>query len=80
MRLRLDLDEGWLQIALQWLQERGGSRSTKPCFSCQVAAAGVKGTSSVRDGCSCGRFVRELFLLCVLQRVVVSVCVVLCGS
>ena len=31
-------------------------------------------------GCGWGRFVRELFLLCVLQRVVVSVCVVLCGS
>ena len=26
---------GWLQIALQRLHERGGSRSTKPCFSCQ---------------------------------------------
>ena len=31
-------------------------------------------------GCGWGRFCRELFLLCVLQRVVVSVCVGLCGS
>ena len=31
-------------------------------------------------GCGWGRFCRELFLLCVLQRVVVPVCVVLCGS
>ena len=36
----------------------------------------MKGTSSVRRG----RFCRELFLLCVLQPVVVPVCVVLCGS
>ena len=36
--------------------------------------------SKLCDGCGCGRFCRELFLLCVLQRVVVSVCVVLCGS
>ena len=35
----------------------------------------MKGTSSVR-----GRFCRELFLLCVLQQVVVPVCVVLCVS
>ena len=28
------------------------------------------------DGCGCGRFVRDWFLLCVLQQVVVPVCVV----
>ena len=37
----------------------------------------MKGTSCVRRVCGCGRFCRELFLLCVLQRVVVPVCVVL---
>ena len=31
------------------------------------------------DGCGCGRFERNGFLLCVLQRVVVPVCVVLCA-
>ena len=50
---------------------------TKPCvFPCKVAAADDE-RYLVCDGCGCGRFVRELFLLCVLQRVVVSVCVVL---
>ena len=65
-----------------WALFWGGSRSTKPCvFPCKVAAAGdERYTSCVCGGCGCGRFVRELFLLCVLQRVVVSVCVVLCGS
>ena len=32
------------------------------------------------DGCGWGRFVHESFLLCVLQEVVVPVCVVLCVS
>ena len=40
----------------------------------------MKGSSSACDGCGWGRFCRELFLLCVLQRVVVPVCVVLCVS
>ena len=48
--------------ALLW----GGSRSTKPCvFPCKVAAADDE--RCLCDGCGCGRFVRELFLLCVLQ-------------
>ena len=59
----------------------GGSRSTKPCvFPCKVAAADderylvcVTGAAGV---VSCANW----FLLCVLQRVVVSVRVVLCGS
>ena len=29
-------------------------------------------------GCGCGRFCRDVFLLCVLQQVVVPVCVVPC--
>ena len=37
----------------------------------------MKGTSSVRR-VRLGRFVRESFLLCVLQEMVVPVCVVLC--
>ena len=40
----------------------------------------MKGIPRLCGGCSCGRFCRELFLLCVLQRVVVPVCVVLCVS
>ena len=63
--------------ALCW----GGSWSTKPCvFPCKVAAAGderylvcAAGTAGV---VSCANW----FLLCVLQRVVVFVCVVLCVS
>ena len=40
----------------------------------------MKGTCvCVCGGCGCGRFMRDLFLLGALQRVVVSVCVVLCG-
>ena len=77
-----------LQIALEWLHDDvaralfwGGSRSTKPCvFPCKVAAADderylVCATGAAGD-VSCANW----FLLCVLQRVVVSVCVVLCGS
>ena len=40
----------------------------------------MKGTSSVRRVAAAVVSVRELFLLCVLQRVVVPVCVVLCVS
>ena len=70
---------GCMNVA--WAMFWGGSRSTKPCvFPCKVAAADDERYLSLCDGCGCGRFVRELFLLCVLQRVVVSVCVILCGS
>ena len=49
-------------------------------FPCKVAAAGDERYPRLCGGCGWGRFCRELFLLCVLQRVVVPVCVVLCGS
>ena len=63
-----------------WAMFWGGSRNTKPgVFPCKVAAAGDE-RYLVCGGCGWGRFCRELFLLCVLQRVVVPVCVVLCGS
>ena len=79
-----------LQIALEWLHDVaralfwGGSRSTKPCvFPCKVAAAGderylvcAAGAAAVVSCANCSSY----DLLCVLQRVVVSVCVVLCGS
>ena len=55
----------------------GGSRSTKPCvFPCKVAAADDESylvCAAVAAGV-------VWFLLCVLQRVVVPVCVVLCVS
>ena len=64
-----------------WDMFWGGSRSTKPCvFPCKVAAAGDERYLVCAAGAAGGRFMRELFLLCVLQRVVVPVCVVLCGS
>ena len=54
---------------------------TKPCvFPCKVAAADDERYLFCATGAAAVVFVRELFLLCVLQRVVVSVCVVLCGS
>ena len=73
----------WLQIALEWLHECcmgvlwGGSRSTKPCvFPCKVAAAGDERYLV----CAAGAAGVVWFLLCVLQQVVVPVCVVLCVS
>ena len=57
---------GCMNVA--WAKFWGGSRSTKPCvFPRKVAAGGD------RSG-------RDWFLLCVLQRMVVPVCVVLCVS
>ena len=66
----------------QWALFWGGSRSTKPCiFPCKVAAAGnERYLVCVRGGCGLDRFEVNRFLLCVLQRVVVPVCVVLCVS
>ena len=40
----------------------------------------MKGTSCVCGGCGLDRFEFNRFLLCVLHRVVVPVCVVLCVS
>ena len=59
-----------------WVMFWGGSWSTKPCFfPCKVAAAGEERCLvCVVAGFLC------LFLLRLLQRVVVPVCVVLCGS
>ena len=77
----------WLQIALEWLHEccMGYVVGRKPahetlCFSVWSGCRRRWKVPRLCDGCGCGRFCRELFLLCVLQRVVVSVCVVLCGS
>ena len=57
----------------------GGSRSTKPCiFLCKVVAAGDERylvSAAVAAGVVS---VANVFLLCVLQRVVVPACVVLC--
>ena len=64
-----------------WAMFWGGSRSTKPCvFPCKVAAAGderylvcAAGAAGVVSVANCSSYV-------FLQRVVVPVCVVLCGS
>ena len=78
----------WLQIALEWLHDVawamfwGGSRSTKPCvFPCKVAAAGDERYLVCAAGAAgVASVANKWFLLCVLQRVVVPVCVVLCVS
>ena len=63
--------------ALFW----SGSRSTKPfVFPCKVAAAGDEKYLVCAAVAAAVVSCANLFLLCVLQRVVVSVCVVLCGS
>ena len=69
---------GCMNVA--WAMFWGGSRSTKPCvFPCKVAAAGderylvcAAGAAAVVSCANCSS--------CVLQRVVVSVCLVLCAS
>ena len=70
---------GCMNVA--WAMFWGGSRSTKPCvFPCKVVAAGDERYLVCAAVAAAVVSVRELFLLCVLQRVVVPVCVVLCGS
>ena len=81
----------WLWIALEWLRHGcvkvawatlwGGSRSTKPCvFPCKVAAGDDARYLVCAAGAAGVVSCANWFLLCVLQRVVVSVCVVLCVS
>ena len=65
-----------MNVAWGWFW--GGSRSTKPCvFLCEVASAGDEKylvcAAVAAAVVSCANWV----LLCVLQRVVVPVCVVL---
>ena len=66
---------GCMNVA--WAMFEGGSRSTKPCvFPCKVAAAGDERYLV----CAAVAAAVVWFLLCVLQRVLVPVCVVLCVS
>ena len=59
----------------------GGSRSTKPCiFPCKVAAAGDERYLVCAAVAAAVVSVANCSSLCVLQRVVVPVCVVLCVS
>ena len=70
---------GCMNVA--WAMFWGGSRSTKPCvFPCKVAAADDERYLVCAAGAAGVVSCANWFLLCVLQRVVVSVCVVLCGS
>ena len=63
--------------ALCW----GGSRSTKPyVFPCKVASAGDERYLVCAAVAAPVVSSANVFLLCVLQRVVVPVCVVLCVS
>ena len=60
-----------------WAMLWGGSRSTKPCvFPCKVAAAGTSSVRRVRLGSFCARMIPPMCL----ARMLVHVCVVLCGS
>ena len=70
---------GCMNVA--WAMFWGGSRSTKPCvFPCKVVAAGDERylvCAAVAVGVvSCANCSSYMFL----QRMVVPVCVVLCGS
>ena len=76
-----------LRTVLYWLHDVawamfwGGSRSTKPCvFPCKVVAAGDERYLVCAPVAAGVVSVAKWFLLCVLQRVVVPVCVVLCVS
>ena len=64
-----------------WALFWGGSRGTKPSvFPREVAAAGDERYLVCSAGAAGVVSVAKWFLLCVLQRVVVPVCVVLCVS
>ena len=76
----------WLQIAVYgcmnvaWGLRWGESRSTKPCvFLCRVAAAGDERYLVCAAGAAAVVSRSNRFLLCVLQHVVVHLCVVLCA-
>ena len=64
-----------------WGSFWGGNGSTKPCvFPCKVAAAGDERYLVCVAGAAAVVSCANRFLLCVLQQVVVPVCVVLCVS
>ena len=68
---------GCMNVA--WASFWAGSRSTKPCvFLCKVAAAGDERYLVCAAGAAALEPRRNRFLHCLLQRVVVHVCVVLC--
>ena len=67
-------------VNVAWAMFWGGSRSTKPCFfPCKVAAATMKGTSSVRR-LRLRSFRTRLVPSMCFATMVVPVCVVLCVS
>ena len=81
VRRKMRVSHVTLQNALyaQWALFWGGSRSTKPCFfPCEVVAAGDERYPVCAAGAAAVVSVANVFLLCVLQQVVVPVCVVLC--
>ena len=62
-----------------WDSRWGGSRGTKPCvLPCKVAAAGDEEQLVYAAGAAAVVSRSNRFLLGVLQRVLVHVCVVLC--
>ena len=82
---RIDLDEGRCKMQcsgcmnVAWGLCCGGSRSRTPCiFPCKVAAGGDERYLVCAAVAAAVVSVANVFLLCVLQRVVVPVCVVLC--
>ena len=68
-------------VKVAWATLWGGSRSMKPCvFPCRVAAGDDARYLVCAAGAAGVVSCANWFLLCVLQRVVVSGCVVLCVS
>ena len=68
-------------MSVAWALFWGGSRSTKPCvFPCEVAAGGDERYLVCAAGAAGVVSCANWFLLGVLQRVAVPVCVVPCVS
>ena len=70
----------WRGVVTKWSGEEGKLEHETFCFSVWSGCSRRWKVPRPCGGRGWGRFCRELFLLCVLQRVVVPVCVVLCGS
>ena len=72
-------DRSGMAANAQWALFWGGSRGKKPgVFPCKVAAGGDERYLVCAAVAAAVVSVANVFLLCVLQRVVVPVCVVLC--
>ena len=72
---------GCMDVAWALFWGKAGAGNLKNCLPrIKWLRPAMKGTSCVCGGCGCARTGPDRFLLCVLQWVVVHVCVVLCVS